>query len=266
MNELAELALKNNFLYHLSIKLANTDEHFNKIRRKGDQVFEKIEKTIAFINKELDDYLLIKTYRGYPRIPNDIDILVRDYQGAVKKLKKKSFYKIHVHKKIAWAKAEYFDIDFVWQNPRTIDFSKNLKVKIPNREADFLMHLAHINFETLHITLPELLYLHNLSADLNWEVIYQQAEKYNWKKCLVSTVKMVKQLYQQAYVKKDQSIVRSFPITLPRLHIVRAWIEKGLWGYALKKANKAVKIFASKNAVDDYYMPAPESQLLKGVF
>lgn len=266
-DKLVDLALKNNFLYYASRKLAEKDKFFAKITAKGDKVFKNIEKTIELINKEVDYWLLIKTFRGYPRIANDIDVLAKGYKEAFKKLKKEGFYKIHVHQKIEWAKADYFDIDFVWKNPRTINFSKGLKVIIPNCEADFLMHLAHINFENLHISLPELLYINNLiKKGINWKTVCLQAEEYNWTKCLRSTVKIIKRLYRQVYIKKDQELVELFPITLPRKHIVRSWIEKGLWGYAFKKAGKSMKILASKNAFDDYYMPAPESQLLKGVF
>ena len=57
------------------------------------------------------------------------------------------------------------DDDVYFQSTRSVPFC-GTKIQIPNKSVDFLIHVAHMNFEPLHITLSELFYLNTLRSKL----------------------------------------------------------------------------------------------------
>ncbi len=278
LDKLIDLSLKNNVFYYLSCKLVKQEKCFKTAKTKGLRLIEKIKRSFVLIKNYLPDHLVIKTYRAYPRIPNDLDIIVKDFKVSLKKLKdknfkvsnlsfkkaqaqliKKGFYKIHLHGKLNWAGSSFMDSKFIWQQPRVVNLSNNLTIKIPNFEADFLIHLAHINFENLHFTLPELLYLYKIAPKLNWSKLFEQSKKYHWQNTLGATSKILDQIHHQLY-KKPKAL--AFPMTLPRTHIVKSWLEKQLFAYALSKLGKSLCILIKGDTYAPFHQPA-ETVLIK---
>lgn len=218
LNKLLILAKKNNLLFYVCQLLkenyfpkisASGRDKIDSIIKEGNEELEKISKSINVSNENIEEYVLIKTYRGYPRIANDLDILVEDFYREFDNLKNdginyrdwdkqllevvfqnEGMAKIHLHGKIGWLNRSYFDLDIVWQNPRKALFSDR-QVSIPGFTADFLIHLAHMNFEPMHFTLSELLYLFKISEKVNWELVYRQSKKYNWHRTLLKTLEIL---------------------------------------------------------------------------
>ncbi|MCM8770299.1 MAG: nucleotidyltransferase family protein [Candidatus Omnitrophica bacterium] len=292
------ISMKNNMLYYHCEKLLrvyrqylneNSIIEIDNIINKLERQIGKIKTTIIFLKNCLKDFLLIKTYRGYPRIPNDIDILATDFRNALNVFKKEGFeakdvsfryesaqlfrenyYKVHLHGKIHWANSEFFDRDFIMAQPRDIEFL-GIKAKVPSFDADFLMHVAHINFESLHITLSDLFYLYSISKEINWEKQLFQVKKYNWKRAFINTLKIMDGLYHRLYsdvcpftyfdfghkaLKSDFDLI--MPKTLPRLYLLNNLFEKRLFLYALLKLPKSLKILSRGDAYTDFYRPAED--------
>jgi len=303
LNTFIDLSMKNNMFYYHSKKILDSyteglnKETTNAIRdiiNKGNYEFKKIGNSILLLNDIVGDYLLIKTYRGYPRIPNDLDVLVSNFDGALEIITKKGFkiahmsskrrdaqliskdfYKIHLHSVIHWVDSEFMDNGFIFNNPRLIEFG-GARAKIPNFDADFLIHMAHINFEPLHITLSELLYIYIIFPQVNRDIVLGQSQKYSWRGALMDTLEIMDKIYHTVYnaepcpfisfnfrhiaFKKPESII--LPMSLPRAHLIRTCIEKKLFKQALSKASKSLKILLSGDSYSGYYFPVEEYAIL----
>jgi hypothetical protein len=296
--KLLRLSARNNFGYYTSKILYEKygDKLSESIRSKLGKIIVQCEtllsdlhNTGAVLDSCLDDYILHKTYRGYSRIPSDIDTLVPDLDAASDKLQSRGMkikeyeghaimlvdnngVKVHLHKEIFWANSIFFDKEFIFRNFRTVNIW-GLHAKIPGYTADFLIHLAHINFEPLHFTLSDFLYLCKIAPFVNWETLLRQVEKYNWEQSFMHTLSLIckyeRALYApphpfdsitKKHVSKNDAVI-VFPKNLPRTMIVLGFFEKKAFSYLLSKLSKAVQILATGDTYQSYYQP-PEFRLI----
>jgi hypothetical protein len=297
---LLDLAMKNNMLFYVAKMLQekHIDQLSNdnavlikKIVERGKEEIERTNRAVSTVNSSLDNYVSIKTYRGYPRIPNDIDILVEDFNEATRSLTKNGMdikessprqavlikdglTKIHLHKKISWCNTEFLDNELFWTKNKKVNFN-GIKTSIPNENADFLVHLAHINFEPLHITLSELLYIYKLVDKVNFSDIFEQANKYGWGRTLKRTLELLDTMHHTLYsgncpfsgvelkhrAKKDQNYF-AMPKMLPRIHIINSFIEKKLISYVSRKAAKSMYILFTGDTYQRFYQ-SPEHNLIE---
>lgn len=299
VERLLELAKVNNLLFYTCKLLKDRYEEsispkimvtIKEVLKNGEGEFKKMKSGIKVLDRALGDHLLIKTYRGYPRIANDLDVLVDNYKLACASLsqaklaaydgddrlqeivyKSKSTVKLHIHGKIGWLNRDYFDEDLVWERPRRVTISDR-KVLIPNYTLDFLIHMAHINFEPLHFTLSDLLYIFRISGKVNWEVVYQQSGKYRWQWALVQTLCIMDQFHRKIYATpanfngikmiERRRVSYQLPYTLPRYQIVRAFLQKGVIVEPILKLPKVLKVLVSSDSYSGFYQP-PERIIKK---
>lgn len=258
--------------------------------RQGDKKMMYQKLALNQVKSSLNQYVAVKTYRSYSRIPNDIDILVPNLNKAINSLMKMkmkisnrskhdimlltdNLIKIHVHDKLSWANSTYLDDQLIVSKNRVVDFS-GVELNIPDFNADFLIHLAHINFEPLHFTLSDFLYLSIISPALNWRLLIEQTRKYCWERTFTSTIHMFIDLHHKLYegacpfqsfgVKHEVSTDVNFilPSSFPKKHIINAFIEKKLFMYSLKKIKKVCDILIIGDTYSKFYEP-PEYRLLK---
>jgi len=231
---------------------------------------DKIRKTLLLINEYLyGDYRIIKTYRGTnPRIGNDVDVLVekgrfgwtrwlfesigfkaREFNQVDRDigLYKDGYKKIHLHGAIRWCEVDYMDDEFIWENPLQVMYLGE-RITIPNYEADFLIHIAHINYEEGCVRLSEYTYYCAL-LNLITEAPRTQAYKYHWGKTYDRTVKIL-----------DSSFPEAFPLTLSRRHLIHAMVERGLYKYTAKRFWKVLRILLTGNT--RRYLDAPERKMI----
>jgi hypothetical protein len=298
VNKLLLLAARNNVGYYTAKILSDTygDQLPATIRLKLDKIIKQSEtlllalhETVAILDTNLDQYLLHKTYRGYPRIPSDIDTLVPDLHAAAEKLQSAGLklkedegnavmlidnngVKVHLHGEISWANSVFFDKEFVFQNPRTVNLW-NMNVKIPSFDADLLIHIAHITYEPLHFTLSDFLYICKLTTFVNWTALLHQAKKHQWLQSFIRTISLIDEYNQALYPPQhtfdslnlrytpnnNETIV--FPKDLPRTQIVLAFLEKRPFSYSLSKFSKAAQIIVNGDTHQAYYHP-PEFRLI----
>ena len=168
---------------------------------------------------------------------------------------------------MSWADSTFFYHSCL-RDYRCVTFS-DCKIKIPLPDMDFLIHVAHINYEPLHITLSDLIYLNALSKQLNWGAIYSHTKKYSWEHTMFRTITYINMLneyfhaYNMPFINDyNYSNKFVFPLTLPRLHIIKSVLEKNIIKYSLKKSFKALNVLLSGDAYGGYYEPI-ESFLLE---
>lgn len=299
IDKFIHIALKNNVLYYVAKKMIENislepslKERFETIVSKGDSELVEIERSIDEVQKHFKEHVIFKTYRGenFPRIGNDIDVLAKyqnldfikndfiamGYHTGYDDPKEKSVgllragqKKIHLHGAITWCWTEYMDEEIIYQNPRNVIYNGQ-RITIPNVNADFLIHIAHMNFEPLHMIYSELLYLFNLVPEIDFDIILRQTKKYNWQKTLLRTLNLMNNFHQNLYGKLLTAKVEFteleltnlvFPYVFSRKHIILTILEKRLFIYPLTKLFKVIRVLLTRNTYR--YIDSPERRVIR---
>jgi len=280
-------AKQNNILYHVAKHLPEAGcppEKFEPVLEAGKRMIESMGNALQFLNDNFSQrFILIKTFRMYDRIPNDLDVLVADFEGGRRELQKLlgdehgyerktrevGFYnpenvKVHLHGRVAWLDRDYMDPELLFSRTRKEIFC-GTPVEIPDYDMDYLIHLAHMNYEPMHFTLSELAYLHAIAPFIDRDFVYAQARKHHWNWALQRTERVLAD-FDEFYFGAPEPLEvfpldRVMPKTFPRSHIIKAFLEKGVVVEPLKKFPKAIKVLLSGNSYDGYYT-APESRIV----
>lgn len=297
INEIAidkfiKLASENNLLFHTAKQILESPtlsedarNCFQKIVVNGEKAIVEVRKSLNDIETYLPQGLIFKTFRGkdFIRIPNDIDVLTKDFDRDLRKFTKAGFRitdhdrregsaqlirgdrrKIHIHSRISWAWEEFLDEEVIFDSPRSEIFNGQ-EIMIPNITADVLIHLAHMNFEPLNMVYSELLYLFTIIPKMNFDLALNQAKKYRWENTVLRTLKIINSLHYYLYGRRLTNKITfkeldfediAFPYCFPRPHLVLSVLEKRLFLYPLTRIPKVIKIFLSGDTYSGYISPA----------
>jgi hypothetical protein len=291
-NKLFNLAKENNLLYlvanfihekHTNDLNSSTKKKVEHIVSNGKKDIQNIREAVKFLNNNCSfNFVLHKTYRGYDRIPSDLDFIVDDFDGARIELVKycgssvhedksvpdanfhdKNGVKLHLHKRVGWLGERYMDDDLYHREIRKVIFN-DVEVNIPDYNADYLIHLAHMNFEPLHFTLSDLAYLHSIWKFVDHDFCKEQSKKYHWFRSFNRTEKLLNEyrlaFFDRSDVVKDFDFIPIMPKTFSRIHMILTFLEKGIIMEPLKKFPKVFKVLVSGNSYKGFYTP-PENKL-----
>ena len=229
-----------------------SDKLFVDAVREGEVNIAQQKQTLQFLNSALGregiDFLVIKSYKDLPYYTFDIDIMVREphYRQAVEilhahgyrptvmkrriplpaflenglsrvgggNLVKEGSLEVDIYQDTSWTGQTCVDNEFIWREPELVDMS-GVTVRIPRREADLLLSLAHVIFCHGSINLLDFLYMsHRLQQDLNLDALLYEAEKYGWSHSLRILVTRIRELHRTIYFKEAPKSV-SFPYIVP---------------------------------------------------
>ncbi len=294
VDKFVDSASRNNILFYVMKKISAKAEssfakkdRFEKIISDAKLKITAMRKSIDEINEHVNEGIIFKTYRGFERIPSDIDVLVNDFDSAMSSfvsmgyeienydkkeksvgLLKQDQAKIHLQSSITWAWTYFMNEDFIISNPRKVIFFGK-EIVIPNASADFLIHLAHMNFEPLHMTFSELIYLFNLIPAVNFDAIFKQAKKFRWYKTLIETLNLMNNFHDIIYgglcfdkvpFRKLTFKKLSLPFNFTRGHIIKSAFEKRLFVYPLTKIIKVIDVLLSGDPYTKYYTPPDKEE------
>jgi len=256
------MAYRNKVLYHSlrnlkKLGLANTDMpcYMDQLEAFGDRQYTKLSRTLEAVNAVLgkEAYLLLKTYRTYPYITHDIDVLVENLRWAKELFEKegfmllpnldkhklslvqKGFLEIELHEDVCWGSLRFVDKEVLWSNIREKEVA-DVKTCVPGVEGDILTYLAHMNFQQYQILLGDLLYVYTLLSKADWKLIERQATKHQWLLPFRDTVAILNGLHSELYGEPGPihdclplcaKVHVNFPFMLPLTHVTRALITKG---------------------------------------
>lgn len=252
--KILNVAEKNKLSYIFSKRVIEEGYSFNPVfyeaLAKGRENISKLRQTLNFVFtlfKRLGkEFIVIKLYRGYPHITQDIDIMVKEKdfyditqafkaQGmvnlseitrlkAIKSLQyrkyeavfwKEQLLQIELYANFSWARLPTLDSSLIWESPRIVDIS-GIRCPIPNYEADILLLLNHALFKDGNITLLDFLYINSLlNKNINVRSLLQQAEKYGWGNSLLTLISTLRDMYQAIYQSKSMPSNVKFPYPVP---------------------------------------------------
>ena len=296
IDKFIDIALKNNLLCYVAKKILLNyslapalKRRFDLISQRCELEFQEVKRSIDEVKTHIQDHRIFKTYRGddFPRVGNDVDVLVRDlnsvkdhfitmgYRTKNDSLKEKSVdllkdgqKKIHLQGAITWCWAEYLDSKIIYQDARDVVYNGQ-GIIIPNVNADFLIHTAHMNFEPLFVIFSELLYLFKLAPETNLDIFLEQTEKYKWQKTFLRTLNLLNNFHlflygELLYPKLDFKRLKFnkiiFPYVFSRKHIILSAFEKRLFVYALTRIFKTMRIALTRDAYR--YIDSPERKAI----
>jgi hypothetical protein len=288
---LKRLLVKNNLLSEYIFKNTNTKfdikiDYIVKLKQK----INNLKNSIIICDKLIKNYLIFKTYRGdnFIRVPNDLDIIIPNSQYEICKKKfiklgfiikdeileersyglhKKNYLKIHVHTEISWCEKKFVSNKFLFSKTQNVKFHGK-RINIPSKEAEFLITLAHSNFEPLHLMISEIVYLYSMMNDININKIYNEAKENNWEKTLSKILGALNDLHYKIYGEKlkklnnfnskfeDVFLSYKTPYTYKRLHLIKSVIEVKIFNYVLRKIPKVIEHSLKMNTFN--YLNSPE--------
>lgn len=267
-NKFHRLASLNKVLYYVTAKIVENRSLSMKLEIPQslvmlEKVMEnkrvKLGRTIEAADKALgqEPHLLLKTYRSYSFVSHDIDLLVQDLSRARKLFEKsgfaprllwdkRSFYiveeellEIEVYDKISPGSLTFIDEELSWSGFREA-LVEGVKTRLPSVEADITTFLADANFRTYEIAFGDLLYLYKLSAEADWGIIAEQAEKHGWLVPLKNTVAILNSLHLKIY-REPSPLEKYFPLEAqvdldlpyipPLSQVTKALMRKGFLNF-----------------------------------
>ena len=288
---LKDILIRNNLLTEYYFKNKDCklelDQNYNK---KLKSKIISLKNSIDICEQHIDNFLIFKTYRGnnFLRVPNDLDIIINknDYEICKNKflkkgfeikdeiieegsygLHKENFLKIHVHTEISWCEKKFVSNDFLFENPQKVKFHDK-SIKIPNMEAEFLITIAHGNFEPLHLMISEIVYLYSMIKYVDINKIYHHAKENNWDKTLKRNLGALNDLHNKIYGDKidklnkfDSNFKDVFlnyhpPYTYKRFHLIKSVIETRIFKYVIGKVPKVLEHIFKMNTFN--YLKPPE--------
>jgi len=300
LNLFKKMALENNMLFMISQEVINSEDLSEEFKLNFIDYYDKsliaakqVVSSLRLIKEKIPNYLLIKTFRGenFFRIGNDLDVLVRsdifgetiktftsdsfieqdyDHKEMSVQLLKEDYKKIHLQSDITWCWTRFMDYDAIFLNPREVVYH-NEKILVPNYTVDFMIHIAHMNFEPLHILLSEIFYLFKIAPHVDIKYALEQSSKYKWKRTFLRTVAILNMMhslfYGKNFINMDYNISLdlseiSFPFSIPRKYLISNCIEKRLLIYPLLKVFKVLKVLFN-NKTYRFIIPPEQEEYKK---
>lgn len=229
-----KLASNNRLLYFSSRELlevcseqmdTETKDVLRMVKSGGDDVLEKQRSSLHEVRGVLESggirSLVIKTFKNYDYVFNDLDILVPEsnFEKSVRLISRlgsssvcrkgqidivlENGTKVDLHSEFYRYGRRRLDTNFLWENPRQIEWGGR-SVAVPSCGAEFLLTSANIVLERRYFSLLDFCHLKSLldgGADL--ALCRKQVDRGGWGKSFTALVSEFSRL--------------SFASTFPRL-------------------------------------------------
>ena len=278
-DKFVRLASWNKFLYHATIKVLDdkrltlkpeVSQRLLELKKSEEEKYSKLRPTLEVVNAVLGDepYLLSKTYRVFPYVTHDVDLIVKDLD-RVKELFEKSGYKAppSAHPRSLWIREKglleiepylrpfagpmvFMDDSFLWERSREM-VVEGIKTRIPSVEVDILTFLADMGFRLYELLVGDMLHLYRVAPQANWDLMAEQAQKHGWLEQFNNEIAVLNSFHRQLYqepspMEKYSPAVAQVELDLPCItplpQVTRALMRKGWINLAKLVAYYSVRL------------------------
>ena len=219
-----KLAERNGLYYYLMCRLKelNLDLLFESEKRWQEENagLGRLKNTIALLNNISDDcgvaYIWIKSCHPITHIPRDVDILLKREErarfiGALEEkgmkydrcdiqtvLDKKGFLRIDIYHEINYFNNKFIESTFLWSS---VSQAQLVGITYPalNKEADFLLMLAHSLFNHRSMTLLDFLHMKSLRNDIDIATCREHAFNNGWGAVFDLSLKELDNVHRRIY-------------------------------------------------------------------
>ena len=229
-NDLFQISSDNKVLLHIARTIRNQKEitlnakainFLDLVQKKDEAHHKKLRKTLEIVNNVLGDnnYVLLKTFRNYPYLTHDVDILVKDFNKAKNLFRNKGFsselpwyeliefsthkkglLEIEVYDKFGYGSMKLIDSDFLWKKRRNVKI-EGINTWTPSPEGDILSLIARMNFQMYKIGLGDILYIFTCSKEADWTSMIYQTKKYKWYKSFSKSISVLNMIHRELFGK-----------------------------------------------------------------
>ena len=302
-----EVASQNKFLYHATEKLLEDKrltldpgvyQHILELKKLEQEKLSMFQGTLEVVDSIMGDepFLLSKTYRVFPYVTHDVDLIVTDL-GRVKELFEKNGYKAlpsSYPRSLETREKGLLDIEFwertttagpmvfmddslLWERSREMVVG-GVKTQIPCVEIDILTFLADMGFRLYEILIGDMLHLFRVAAEADWELMAEQAKKHRWLEQFHNGVAVLngfhRQLYQEAspmerYCPAVAQAKLALPYITPFPQVTKALVRKGWFNLVKLVAYYSVRLKKYPRLHKFYIkvvMGYPETLFLKYIY
>jgi len=175
--------LKNKVLYLAGLinnKLQNTEE-WKELERRRKLQRTALAEFINIAEKVGARYVVVKTFKLFPYVPDDVDILILDkhmvndivaelakrgfkvrskgtLEITISKVANKTFADLDIHFKMAAGEYEYYPHEVIWQNSKKMEVD-DIKLNVASWEDECIITLAHAIMKELEVLASDLLHV-----------------------------------------------------------------------------------------------------------
>jgi len=301
-----KVASRNKFLYHATTKLLEdkrltlepeVSQHVLQLKKSEEERYSKLRPTLEVVNAVLGDepYLLSKTWRVFPYVTHDVDLIVHNLDRP-RELFEKSGYKApsSAHPRSLWIREKglleiepylrplagpmiFMDDSFLWERSREM-VVEGVKTRIPSVEVDILTFLVDMGFRLYELLVGDMLHLYRVAPEANWELMAEQAQKHQWLEQFHNEVAVLNSFHRQLYqepspIEKHFPAVAQVELDLPYVtpfpQVTRALMRKGWINLAKLVAYYSVRLKKYPRLHKFYckvVMGYPENLFLKYIY
>jgi len=245
--EMISMAKINKVLYQLGLydeRIRQRDDWQELYRRRAEQR-RAIAEIAAIAETKRIDLMIVKTFKPFDYVPDDIDVLVIDenavgdlVQELVRRgyrirkvgtpeitlriIANKTFVDIDIHDKLGAGFYEYIDKHYLWRRRETVEID-GVRIAKPNSVDELLITAAHAVLKELKIILADVLHVIISSKNDVLREALMQSRKVGLSKALRFLERVSALALQMP--KNKREIRLKFPLNVPPHVIFMAYLE-----------------------------------------
>jgi len=245
--EIISIAKINKVLYQLGLydeRIHRYDEWQELHRRRAEQR-QAIAEIATIAETRRIDLMIVKTFKPFDYVPDDIDVLVIDENTVedliqelmcrgyrirkvgtpeitLRRIANKTFVDIDIHDKLGAGFYEYIDKHYLWRRRETVEID-GARIAKPNPVDELLITAAHAVLKELRIILADVLHVAISSKNGVLREALMQSRKVGLLKALRFLERVSALALQMS--KNEREIELKFPLNVPPHVIFMAYLE-----------------------------------------
>jgi len=246
--EIVSIAKINKVLYQLGLydeRIRRYDEWQELHRRRAEQRRAIAEIAIIAESRRID-LMVVKTFKPFDYVPDDIDVLVIDESAigdllqelmrrgyymrkigtpeiTLRRVVNRTFVDVDIHVKLGAGFYEYIDKYYLWRRREIVEVD-GAKIAKPNPVDELLIAAAHAVLKELRVLLADALHFIMASKNTILQEAREQARKVGISKTL-RFLENISVITLQLSKDERRSIKLEFPLNVPPHVIFVAYLE-----------------------------------------